>query len=57
MLDIFAISTTTVAWLFLNPDASTATEYSPGIRPTALKVPAEEVTVFDTTPVECIGHA
>jgi hypothetical protein len=52
IVDILAISTTTVVRLFLNPVASAPTEYSPGIRPTTVKVPAEEVTVWDTTPVE-----
>ena len=32
--------------------ASATTEYSPGISPTTVKVPAEEVTVWDTTPVD-----
>ena len=54
MLDIFAISTNTVVWLFLNPEASTLSEYSPGIRLTTLNVPAEDVTVLDTTPVELL---
>ena len=51
---IFATSTTTLVTLLRNPVASAATEYCPGMSPIAVNVPAEEVAVCDTTPVDVL---
>ena len=51
---IFATSTTTLVTLLRNPVASAVTEYCPGMSPIAVNVPAEEVAVCDTTPVDVL---
>src|ERR1700761_1976100 len=53
-VDILATSTTTWLLAVAKFGAPTTTEYSPGISPTTVNSPVEEVLVSDPTPVEML---